>query len=362
MNTYTKLKPLGKLAAVTAATLATTSLINCGGGGAATDDLIVRPRTLEKLVIIYQSAVQYEFIRSATSGKATNSGDIETGSVLYTRLRSEQTHQTSNNVTLEITEPSSVGSATYTYQGINDVSGQLTIDFENAEYSGLGVVNEAGGAPNARAFSRSFTINFGAGSTSLLSSTTRLTSTFTPYGTVISGVFVASTHLDRSAEDDVAGYTSVDATLLGTCRTQTDAGSIASAGYDYDPDFNKRQSKVSPASLNGYLYSFVDGADTNDNFTMDFTKGAVIPTSGFEETGTNVFTPAGAGFIVGAAGYDYKRIAGTDSAQVIISGGTAQDGPMTMIYGSGDTENQNISGTYTTAKGNTGTFSATTSP
>ncbi|WP_018969759.1 hypothetical protein [Rubritalea marina] len=353
MNTYAKLKPLGKLAAVTATTLAVTSLTNCGGGGAATDNTIVRPRTLEQLVITYDNIVTYEFIRSSASGKAYNDGDIETGSVLYTRIAAEQTHQTASNIDLDVSYPTSINGATYTYQAINDTSGQIQITFTGAEYSGLGLVDTSGNTPNGRSFTRSHTVNFGNGSTTLQNSSSNFTSDFAPYGFFSGGIFVASTNLDYDPSDASA----VSRTIIANMETRTDSGNIPTAGYDLDPDFVNRVSKVSPSSLNGYTFNFEDGSDPTDNFSLDFTKSAGLPGS-FDEIGTAVFKDDTSTITVGSANYTYTRIGGSDSAQIVISGGTEQDGTIVVEFQSADTVDQNISGTYTTANGNSGTFTA----
>ena len=374
MNTYTKLKPLTKLAAVTAATLTATSLINCGGGGAATDNLIIRPRTLEQLVLTLNSTASYEFVRNSTSGKATDNGNQETGSILYKRLDESATYNSSTNLALEVREPKSVTSGRYTYTAINDVAGRIDIVLNGAEY---GDVNWEVEPLTSRTITRSFVVSFGAGSANLASSNVtikaQLTTVFDSNGSpsLSTNDGAISFYVDTDPADATnPAYTSpptvANYEFFGTFTAKTIGGATPSQGYDYDPDFDNRESRISPSSLNGYRFFFDDNTTGGSippgatDFYLTFTRlnggSGDIDEEGqaVHEDGTTSPPTATPGGVM----YTYQRIAGTESATVELDPGLPQSGTITLFYSSNDTENQNIAGSYTTSVGGGGSFSA----
>ena len=341
MKILSSLKSTLKLAAVSTAAIATTSLTNCGGGGSASGDgeYTLRPKTLEGVTLSLANSVSFEFIRNSSSSAATENGDTEFGGMLYTANANAFTANSIDNFPLEIVWPTNIGPSFYTYSAINDTSGVIVVTASNFTFTGLF-------PENSHNYFSNVAVDANGGSSA------RMIVSFLDNGGY-------ADQADIRIEDpenplaDVNGGT-VNSTVLTNGQFTVGGGALI-ASYNTNDDFDNRQSKMSLATIGGNTITFTDDTDTTDNFSLQLTSSATGSLD-YDDLGQTVYFDDVGTITVGAADYMYQRILGTDNASLILSGGTENDGTVDLLFLSPFSDYQSSAGVYTTPSGNTGTF------
>ncbi|MFC5050356.1 hypothetical protein ACFPK9_07010 [Rubritalea spongiae] len=342
-----------KCATVTAGAILTTSLTNCGGGDGDSDRTI-RPKSLEEVVLTLGGQVSFEFIRSSNSTNAENNGDTETGTFIYTvNASSSPTIQQNsiNDFPITIGWPVSIGSASYQYTPINDSSGELLLTTNDSTFSNFSLAKvETDNNGNERVVN--------PGNHSYWSGTVKLIVSWQDNGNASS----ADVRMEDDSSTDVyvnsIGGTpvTVSSTSLTTAQFTLATGGALPLNYDPPFDADKRDSKISPTSVGGNSIFFNDLSNSNKDFTLQLTsKGSVIGAQ-VDDSGSTVYIDHLGDTIINAADYTYDRVTGSDGAILELSGGSPQDGSITLEFTSADTDTQNAGGTYTTSNGDSGSF------
>ena len=302
------------------------SLSSCGGSGGDSDDAnaTVRPKTMDGIILNFESSASFEFIRSTGTAGAVNNGDVESGTFLYTPKVAADVLKTYDNLNGDQSNfryPLSVTAATYTYRAINDSSGVLTLNATGA-------------------FDPTFTLPPGA-TVALNDSWIRLFYSYSPIA------FTSNTRVAEIAitfKDNVSFVTSEVVTLrlpesplvntLDTVRIPSTI-SLATLGpvpLNYNPVVTGRApSRIAPATLTNRLMSATNGIpDATKNFTIQFIADASTPglatAADSVEIGRgllSVYNPASVPPGLTAVGialdYTWRRIAGTDRGELILS-------------------------------------------
>ena len=302
------------------------SLSSCGGSGGDSDDAnaTVRPKTMDGIILNFESSASFEFIRSTGTAGAVNNGDVESGTFLYTPKVAADVLKTYDNLNGDQSNfryPLSVTAATYTYRAINDSSGVLTLNATGA-------------------FDPTFTLPPGA-TVALNDSWIRLFYSYSPIA------FTSNTRVAEIAitfKDNVSFVTSEVVTLrlpesplvntLDTVRIPSTI-SLATLGpvpLNYNPVVTGRApSRIAPATLTNRLMSATNGIpDATKNFTIQFIADASTP--GFATAADSVeigrgllsvynpaSVPPGLTAVGIALDYTWRRIAGTDRGELILS-------------------------------------------
>lgn len=310
-----------------AAVGAAAALTSCGGGGGGSEDdspPTVRPKTMEGVVLTLDGSASFEFLRSAGSSGAVYNNDVETGTFIYTPLLASDVLKFYDNLQGDKSNfryPTIVNAASYTYHAINDSSGVLRL-------TGTGVID---------------TTYTGTGSTILNGSWIRLFYSYSPASLVrntnlaeiaitfsSNGVFVSSDTVTlRLPESPVVG-------TLDTVRIPTALRLAIGTPVppNYNPTFDpNRPSRIAPATLANRLLSAVNSASATDpskDFTIQFVPEATIPGASLNEESTEVghgllyvydpaAVPPGPSAVGIALDYTWKRIAGTDKGDLVLS-------------------------------------------
>jgi hypothetical protein len=301
-------------------------LVSCGGGGGGSDDgnATVRPKTMDGIVLDLDSAASFEFIRNTGSAGAVNNGDVESGTFIYTpRIANDalKLYDNLNGDKSNFRYPLSVTAATYTYRAINDSSAVLTLTATGA-------------------FDPFFTLPGGA-TIALNDSWIRLFYSYSPQ------VFVSNTRVAEIAitfKDNVSFVTSEIVTLrlpesplVNTFDTVRIPSSIALATFvpvplNYNPVVTERApSRIAPATLTNRLMKATNGIpDATKDFTIQFTADAATPGVATEadsvEIGRGLLSvynpssvPPGLTAVSIALDYTWRRIAGTDRGELVLS-------------------------------------------
>jgi hypothetical protein len=279
---------------------------------------------MDGIVLNLESSASFEFIRSTGTAGAVNNGDVESGTFLYTPKVAADVLKLYDNLNGDQSNfryPLSVTAATYTYRAINDSSGVLTLNATGA-------------------FDPTFTLPPGA-TVALNDSWIRLFYSYSPI------VFTSNTRVAEIAitfKDNVSFVTSEVVTLslpesslvstLDTVRIPSTI-SLATLGpvpLNYNPVVTGRApSRIAPATLTNRLMSATNGIpDATKNFTIQFVADASTPglatEAGSVEIGRgllSVYNPASVPPGLTAVGialdYTWRRIAGTDRGELILS-------------------------------------------
>lgn len=303
---------------------------NCGGGGGseeAASASTVRPKTLDGLNLTFANYPLFEFSRTIGTAAAVAVGDVERGTFFYTLLPGVQRREYPNIAGDDSNchWPDFISGASYTYRPTNETSGVLTL-------SGLGVNDTilTGGAFTA--LNGSFAYFFNWDSSGTVVNQIELDLTFTANGPSIT-----------------LGTTTVR--IPGSATPQWDtvripgALSLATGGavpVNYNPKLDAlRESKLVPVSLNNTLVNFTNGAgNTANDFTIQFTADAsgmaAVSSNNAEEVGQGLLRISGA-VVDNAVNYSWRRIPGTDSATLTLSGANNTfDGKYTLNFTSTD--------------------------
>ena len=283
------------------------TLFNCGGAGAGSNDKspeTVRPKTFDGIVLTLDSTVRFEFIRNTGSAPALVSGDVETGTFLYTlggvQLRK---YRNTNGDDSDVRYPDSVSSASYTYRAINTSAGILTL-------TAVGI-NDLTTSGTRSANNGSLVYLFNSDSNGTTNNVVVIDLTFSKNGQSITS--------NEATVRIPGGNQRYDNVLVPTTL------SLATGGYvstNYNPTLDpKRDSKIAPASLNNKLVNYTNGKpDTTLDFTIQFVADNAGPAnnSNIDEIGQGLLRVAG-NSVDDAVNYTYTRTGGTDDAILVIS-------------------------------------------
>ncbi len=313
------------LAYLFAATAAVMTLTHCGSGSAGGDDSppTIRPKTLDGLVLSLDTNATIEFIRNSGTSAAVLSGDVETGTFIYTPTASYNTIRAYDNLNGDQSNfryPASVSTASYSYRAINESSGELTL-------TGTGTIGStytgsAGGEILNESWIRLF-VSSSPQSNLSGSKVARLIISFTS-----SGSFVTSNTVTLSLPDS-AFVTTLDTVRIPTAIKLTTGGAVPE---NYNPVIDPlAPSKIAPASLSGLLMVATNGTpDPTKDFTLQFVAHAsgITGTSGSQpdEVGQltlrvyNTDVPSILESVTSAANYTWKRTGGTDKGVLVLSG------------------------------------------
>lgn len=301
-------------------------LVSCGGGGGGSDDgnATVRPKTMDGIVLDLDASASFEFIRNTGTAGAVKNGDVESGTFLYTPKIANNALKLYDNLNGDKSNfryPLSVTAATYTYRAINDSSGVLTLTATGS-------------------FDPTFTLLPGA-NTALNISWIRLFFSYSPQ------VFVSNTRVAEIAitfKDNVSFVTSEIVTLrlpesplVNTFDTVRIPSTISLATFqpvpvNYNPVVTERPpSRIAPATLTNRLMKGTNGIpDATKDFTIQFIADASTPGVATEadsvEIGRGLLSvfnptsvPPGLTAVGIALDYTWRRIAGTDRGELILS-------------------------------------------
>lgn len=373
MKIFSALKSTFKLAALSATILATTSLTNCGGGGAGgEDEATVRPKTLDGLSLsIGPGVANLSFVRAVTSRYVNKSGQTENGAVVYSpgsRIRGYE----ALTFPVDAIWPLFLNNdLSYTYTAINDSSGLISLT------GGDGIINSGdltSNNPNSpinivyfNGGSETYNINitFGTDGNTITSTLSRIAPDDVLTATLVNDLF-----LDISASLSIADVTVNDPSIL----TITADGAPVPVNYTTENVNNDQVSGISNESLDLRTLSLLSDAvvvpGILETGAYTFTKDATS-TGGIEydEIGTANYEQP---LITGGAGvpnqtqfsdsgtYSYKRILGTDKADVKFVGSQIGTETITLDFIGKEGPFQRASGTYSINggmfDGETGTF------
>lgn len=306
--------------------LVALGLVSCGGGGGGSDDgnATVRPKTMDGIVLDLDGSASFEFIRNTGSAGAVKNGDVENGTFIYTPKIANDALKLYDNLNGDKSNfryPLSVTAATYSYRAINDSSGVLTLNATGA-------------------FDPFFTLP-GGSTIALNDSWIRLFYSYSPQ------VFTANTRVAEIAitfKDNVSFVSSEIVTLrlpesplVNTFDTVRIPSTLALATFqvvplNYNPVVTARApSRIAPATLTNRLMKATNGTpDATKDFTIQFVADAATP--GVETTADSVeigrgllsvydpaLVPPGLTAVGIALDYTWRRIAGTDKGELILS-------------------------------------------
>lgn len=262
----------------------------------------------------------FEFIRSVSSPPALLSGDIETGTFIYTFSGTNIISPPLDNFIGSRTDvifPNTVTAASYTYRAINENQGVLTL-------TGSGGFNlpltGRFGAGNA-----SFMDLFESSSTGEDSNQLELDISFSSDGSFVDPGTATMTML---------GSTSPFDRVRAPLKIRLKDGRQVPENYNPNIDPN-RPSLITPVSLDDSIITFTNTGlgDPSFDFTLQFVADAVgLPGNPPTEVGTALQRIAGSP-VDDAVDYTWKRTLGTDSGTLVVSGGgNTFDGIYTLNF------------------------------
>lgn len=306
--------------------LVALGLVNCGGGGGSDDDsnATVRPKTMDGIILDLDASASFEFIRNTGTAGAVNNGDVESGTFLYTPKIGNDVLKTYDNLNGDQSNfryPLSVTAATYTYRAINDSSGVLTLTANGS-------------------FDPFFTLPPGA-NVALNDSWIRL---FFSYSPQVPNSNTRVAEIAITFKDNVSFVTSEiitlrlpESPLVNTLDTVRIPSSLALATLqpvplNYNPVLTERApSRIAPATLTNRLMSATNGIpDVTKNFTIQFIADAsttgLATAADSVEIGRGLLSvydpaavPPGLSAVGIALDYTWRRIAGTDRGELVLS-------------------------------------------
>ena len=320
--TKARLINLKRFGVAMASLLATASLLtSCGGGGGEEGDTsppTVRPKTLDDLILSFDGNVNFELVRTTGTVGALRTGDVETGTFFYTRNGNElRQYPNRGNDQSDTHWPDEIANASYTYEAINETSGILTLNG-----TGVNDLTTSGGMMNALNGSYTFLFNYASdeGAADLLDPLVPIHQvvvdlTFSGNGeTIISNVATVAIPGSTLPQYDII-YVPTAVTLAGGGPVPENYYPILDAA---------RPSKIAAASLDGLIFNYTNGIpDTTLDFTIQFVTQATFPNKKNEtdpdETGQGLMKVDGVA-LSGAVNYTWRRINGTDTGILVISG------------------------------------------
>lgn len=316
---------IARLLTLSLVSLAAFGLASCGSGHGGEDGpATVRPKTMDGIILkLGNNSAQMEFIRNSSSSAVINSGDEETGTFIYTSFVGVTNLRYYDNVAgsqSNLLWPQTVAIASYKYRAINESSGVLTL-------TGTGSIqNIVYTAGNGFIYNDSLVVPFVRGSyndalplPSLgydLTKVVQIDLTFSSNGTY--------------ASSDTVTLSLPESTMVNTFDTVRipSTVSLAAGGavpLNYNPVIDPlRPSLIAPASLSDRLMTAKNGIpDPTKDFSIQFVADATQPNgsgsgSQPDEVGHGLLRVAGSAVDV-ALDYTWRRIAGTDSGELVLS-------------------------------------------
>lgn len=365
MKILSSLKSIFKLALVTTAVLATSSLTNCGGGGGGESDATVRPKSLNRLLLTLEpSTIALEFVRSATSQSALKNGQREEGAVRFTNLSVLDPRQMLDNSAVDVVWPSTTERITYRYTPINDAAGELQLIVARAGYA----PTNNGGPANAliRLFYFSTTDDV---------SHTNFTMNFSSDGNTLQTVNIRVGPRDLNAPQQwihetwggIWGNSNASITDIQQVSFLVDgAMTIAETGEPVPVNYNSNEfdsdtpadSRISPLTLNKKSVFFFPDNPALAEFSAACVTLVLDPSLNGESGTVILYDDAGVANI-GSGAYDYERILNSDSTNFELTGGTGEDNKYKLNFRSlesapGAPLTQRASGFYKIVAGGTG--------
>lgn len=347
-----------RLLALPLAFAASIIMSSCGGGGDELDlgPPTVRPKTLNEVQVGIDGWFNLRFFPDTDIPGAIFNGDIETGAFEYTFLGNGvvdgKAYDNVINQRSNVVYAVSVVSGTYTYQAINDDSGNLTL---------TGTGTPPLGPP--------YTVEDAVATNSLLMPFVQSSpAPLFPFPTQVVEMNLAWVETDGNVNVDRVTLSLPQSPVVNTFDTvripssfRLFDGSDIPVNYT-GPENPDNYGNVVPATLDGLLLNAINGIpNTAFDFTLQFTatETGLFPGNDFtlpEERGTVLVRVRDAGnttFVVAAlaAPYEWRRIPdGSNTGELTISG--IPDNPLlpfdTQLNGSMDLNFPALeAGTYT---------------
>jgi hypothetical protein len=359
MNIFSALKSTFKLAFLSATILATTSLTNCGGGGGGgnKDDATIRPKTLDGLLLsMGPGAVNISFVRSASAKYANKSGQTENGAAVYTPIERIRSYETVRDIIDTIWPLFLNNDLSYTYTAINDTSGLISLTGGDGIFGAedLTVGDYPVNLLYFAATSETYNINitFGSDGNNLTDSLARIAPDDVLLATIVddTGVSLVGYNISDVTANDPATFTFTD-----------EQGQPVPVNYTTETNDDEQVSGISNETLHLRTLSILSDAvalaqpAVTESGAFSFTLDQSIGGIEFDETGqANYEQPQ---LIVGgvttqvglsdSGTYTYKRILGTDRAEVRFNGAQINVTKITLDFIGKEGPFQRASGTYT---------------
>jgi hypothetical protein len=323
MNTQTALYQIMRRLLTCALASIALLLTSCGGGsGSDSSPHTIRPKSLDGLVFTLDTNVTFQFVRNAGTSAALLSGDEETGTFVYVR-NGNQIRQYPNfgGDNSDTRYPDTLTGASYIYHAINESSAILTLN-------GTGVNDLVTNGGKMNALNGSFTFLFNTDSSGNIVHQVVLDITFATNSSSISSN-IATVRIPGSPEPqyDVIYVPSGIRMLTGGVVPE-----------NYNPVIDPlRPSLICPASLNNLIFNCTNGIP---NPFFDFSVQFVTQAKNLnksnatdpDETGQGLFRIAGSP-VDNAINYTWRRVNGTDTGILVISGGNNTfDGKYTLSF------------------------------
>ena len=250
------------------------------------------------------------------------SGDVETGTFLYQRTGPAWGTPAPNNTQggqTNVLFPETVGVATYTYRAINTNQAVLIL-------TGVGQVNNPGDPPLGNGSDMRLFISDSEG---VENNSVEFDISFSTNGATIG--------MERVTME-LAGFTSPFDQVRIIDATIRQAGTNAPVPEDYNPVIDPlRPSRIVPESLSDKRIDFTNSGlgDPSFDFSIQFIREGEQPSGGvISEFGTGLLRIDGSP-VDGAVNYTWRRIGGTDTARLVISGSdTTFDSGYTLTFSS----------------------------
>lgn len=299
--------------------------VACNGGSSGDSDLI-RPASMDGVVLTTPSGVTFEFVRSFTSGSAEENGGVETGAFFYNFAGANiQLFPSLTGDNSDVIFPDSVNLATYQYLAVNETSGILTLNGQ-----GVSDLNVTG---TFRALNNSVVFFFTQDSLGVPSNEVVIDISFQgPANNFLGGQIT-----DITTTWSVGGSTApqVDTVIIDSTLSLATGGPVP-AGFNPDIDLD-RASRVVPPTFSDQVFVLTDTNGAVPTVQLQFTADAGNGTfENVNETG-QALQRVGGGVTQPGINYIAERIERTSTVNVTLGGGNnAQDGFYTFDFESLD--------------------------
>lgn len=315
-----------------ALSLAVAALLpSCGGGGGDESPPTVRPKTLDGLVISLNNGPRLEFLRAATSGRALYSGDVETGTFVYSVPATNLTQYTNlrnDFIETDVRWPDSVSNMSYEYEATNDNTARLTLyAVGNNDATNSGTFTTIPGNQTPPLFSDFFTAGFDL----TPSNEVEITLNFSD----VSDLIELNTTITKIPATTTPGFDTmrVDGTI------ETSNGDDVPVNYNPE-DITDAPSKIAQPTLHNLTIVFDNvGVATTFDFVATFTATTVFDpllkdsVTDPDEEGSVALSINNGAVVIDAANYTWRRINGSDDAVLVLSGSsTTFDGSYTLAF------------------------------
>ena len=294
--------------------------VACDGGFDSGSDLI-RPQTLEELVITTPAGDTFEFVRSFSSDAAEDNGDIERGSFIYTSGGTNvQLYPSLSGDNSDVQFPDSVNLATYEYLAVNDTSGVITLN-------GVGV-NDLDQTGTFSASNGSFAFFFNSDSLFLPQNQVIVDVTFISDGSNITDI-TSTWAIANSGLPDIDTVV-IDASLSSTVSTSIQNG--------HNPELDlERESRLVPDTFTGLVFVFTDDDGTEPEVRLQFQADpGNVTVLNVDETGQALLR-VNNGVVIDGVDYMAERTEQTSDVELVLSGpGNPQEGTYTLEFESLD--------------------------